>query len=60
MQKAEDVKQLFRKLKVLQTTEQRQGVARIEIPLHSGTDPKECQEWRQIDVPTEVLFQLQQ
>ena len=60
LQKAEDVKQLFRKLKVLRTTDQRHGVTRIEIPLHPGTDPKACNEWRQIEVPTEVLFQLQQ
>ena len=60
LQKAEDVNQLFRKLKALRTTGQRQGVTRIEIPLHPGTDPKACQEWRQIEVPTEVLYQLQQ
>jgi len=48
MQKAEDVKQLFR------TADHRQGITRIEIPLHPDTDPKECQEWQQIDVPTEV------
>jgi exonuclease III len=60
LQKAEDVKQLFRKLKALRTSDQRHGVTRIEIPLHPGTDPKACHEWRQIEVPTEVLFQLQQ
>jgi hypothetical protein len=60
MQKAEDVKQLFRKLKALRTTDQCHGVTRIEIPLHPGHDPKTCHEWRQIEVPTEVLFQLQQ
>jgi hypothetical protein len=59
LQKAEDLKQLFRKLKALRT-DQRQGVTRVEIPLHPGTDPKSCTEWRQIDVPTEVLFHLQQ
>jgi hypothetical protein len=41
MQKAEDVKQLFRKLKALRTTDQRHGVTRIEIPLHSGNDPED-------------------
>ena len=60
LQKAEDIKQLFRKLKALRTTDKRQGVTRIEIPLHPGTDPKSCREWRQIEVPTEVLHQLQQ
>ncbi len=60
LQKAEDIKQLFQKLKVIRLSNQRQGVTRIEIPLHPGDDPKECQEWRQVDVPTEVLHQLQQ
>ena len=59
LQKAEDIKQLFRKLKMLRTPEQRHRVTRVEIPLHPGDDPKECHEWRQIDVPTEVLHQLQ-
>ncbi len=58
LQKAEDIKHLFRKLKALQVNE-RQGVTRIEIPLHSGTDPKSCTQWQQIEVPTEVLYQLQ-
>jgi hypothetical protein len=58
LQKAEDIKQLFRKLKVLRAPHQRQGVTRIEIPLHPDEDPKECPEWQQIEVPTEVLFQL--
>lgn len=30
------------------------------IPLHEDHDPKTCVEWRQIEVPTEVLFHLQQ
>lgn len=60
LQKAEDIKQLFKKLKVLRDPHQRQGVTRIEIPLQSGEDPKECEEWQQVDVPTEVLYHLQQ
>jgi hypothetical protein len=28
--------------------------------LHPEVDPKSCTEWQQIDVPTEVLFHLQQ
>jgi hypothetical protein len=59
LQKSEDIKQLFMKLKVLRTTHHRQGVTRIEIPLHPGDDPKACQEWQQVEVPTEVLYELQ-
>ncbi len=60
LQKSEDIKQLFMKLQVLRTPHHRQGVTRIEIPLHPGDDPKACQEWQQVEVPTEVVYQLQQ
>jgi hypothetical protein len=40
MQKAEDIKQLFRKLEAVQAMGQRQGVTRIEIPLLPGTIQK--------------------
>ena len=60
LQKAEDVNQLFQNLKVLRAPNQRQGVTRIEKPLHPGEEPKLCHEWQQIEVPMEVLFQLQQ
>ena len=45
---------------MLRAPHQRQGVTRIEIPLHPGEDPKVFHEWQQIEVPTECLFQLQQ
>jgi exonuclease III len=34
LKKAEDIKQLFRKLKMVRTKNNRRGVTRIEIPLH--------------------------
>jgi hypothetical protein len=60
LRKAEDIKELFQKLKPLRNPEARKGVTRIEIPLHPEDDPKSCTEWQQIEVPTEVLFHLQQ
>ena len=60
LRKAEDVKNLSRKLRVLRATHAHQGVTRIEIPLHPTQDPKSCCEWQTIDVPTEVLRHLQQ
>ena len=60
LQKAEDCKQLFAKINPRRRPNNRKGVTRIEIPLHPDTDPKSCTEWQQIDVPTEVLFHLQQ
>jgi hypothetical protein len=60
IKKAEDLKNLFRKLKYVRTTQERKGVTRIEIPRMEGQDPKECTDWVQVDVPTEVLRLLQQ
>ena len=60
LRKAEDIKELFRKLKPLCHPNKRKGVTRIEIPLHPEADPKSCTEWQHIEDPTEVLFHLQQ
>jgi exonuclease III len=60
IRKAEDIKQLFRKLKMVRRTHDRRGVTRIEIPLHPEQEPQTCSEWQTIDVPTEVLRHLQQ
>ena len=58
LQKAEAIKELFRKLKPLRDPDGRKGVTRIEIPSHPETDPKSCTEWQQIEVPTDVLYHL--
>ena len=60
IRKAEDINHLFSKLRSLQNPGTRQGLTRIEIPIIPGTDPKTCVQWRQIDVPSEVLYHLQQ
>lgn len=58
--KAEDLKQLFSKIRYLRNNRRRAGVTRIEIPSHPDEDPKTCTEWTQIDVPTEIVYHLQQ
>ena len=60
IKKAEDIKNLFKKLKHVRTKGVRSGVTRIEIPRHEGTDPKTCSDWIQVDIPSEVLRLLQQ
>jgi hypothetical protein len=62
LKKAESPKLLFRKLRYARASNKRQGVTSIEIPLHPLTNnPKHsCTEWRQIDVPSEVLEHIQQ
>ncbi|KAI2502879.1 hypothetical protein MHU86_11548 [Fragilaria crotonensis] len=60
MKKAEDIKQLFRKISGVRNNKVRRGVTRIEIPLHPAHDPKTCTEWRQVEVPTEIVRLLQE
>jgi hypothetical protein len=62
LKKAEDIKQLFQKLQQVRLSGQRKkGIARIEIPLHPPEDdPKSCNRWTQVDVPTEVVRHLQE
>lgn len=60
IRKAEALKKVFGKIRNLRNPHLRQGLTRIEIPIHQGEDPRSCVEWKQIDVPTEVLFHLQQ
>ena len=59
IRKAEDIKNLFKKLKYVRTKTERRGVTRLEIPRDPSIDPKKCTEWKQVDVPTEVLDLLQ-
>ena len=60
LRKAEDVNQLFSKLRRLRNPGIRTGITRIEIPVAPRADPKTCVHWKQIEVPTEVLMHLQQ
>jgi hypothetical protein len=43
----------------LRSPELCQSITRIEIPLHPQEDPKRCTDWQIIDVPSEVVHQLQ-
>ena len=60
IKKAEDIKNLFKKLKHVHIKGIPSGVTRIEIPRHEGSDPKTCSDWIQVDIPSEVLRLLQQ
>jgi hypothetical protein len=59
LKKAEDIKQLFQKLKRVRECDRKRGVVRVEIPLHPEEDPKSCTSWTQVDIPTEVIRHLQ-
>ena len=54
----EENRNLSRKLKQVRTVKKSQGVTRLEIPVNPQQDPKSCTEWKQIDIPEEVLKHL--
>ncbi|KAI2510607.1 hypothetical protein MHU86_3718 [Fragilaria crotonensis] len=60
LQKAEDIKAVTNKLRNVRGKNHSSGVVRLEIPLHSGDDPKACTQWQQIEVPTEIVRLLQE
>jgi hypothetical protein len=59
MQRAEAIKQLFKKLRSVQLKCARRGVVTLEIPLHPDSGPKTCTEWRTIEIPEEKVANLQ-
>ena len=59
IRKAEAIKQLFTKLKAVRTKNIKTGVTRLEIPVHPTSNPKACTEWQTIDVPSEIVDNLQ-
>jgi hypothetical protein len=59
IKKAEDLNELFNKLRRARNQHCRTGVVRLEIPLHPTADPKTCNEWTQIDVPEDIVKLLQ-
>ena len=60
LQRAEEIRQLFAKLRTLRLKSTCRGVTSIEIPVHPDDDPKTCTEWRTIDVPSEIVEQIQE
>jgi hypothetical protein len=60
LKKAEAIKKLFQKLQILRNTRQRGGITRLEVPTNPHDDPRKCNHWKVIDVPTEILNSLQQ
>ena len=53
------MKRLFETLNRARQSSVRQGVTRLEIPKHPHDDPKNCTEWQLIDIPTEIVANLQ-
>lgn len=50
---------MYQKVTSARERGQRQGLIRIEIPVHPDADPKSCTESRVIDVTSEIVVHLQ-
>jgi exonuclease III len=59
IKRAEALKKLQEAVNRARTTTTRQGVTRLEIPTHTADDPKNCTDWRVIDIPSEIIHHLQ-
>ena len=59
LRQCDKIKQLFNKLKAARARGHRNGIKRIEIPVHPWDDPKTCTEWKTIEVPDEIVDHLQ-
>ncbi len=60
MQKAEALNRLFAKIRGLRINKEKTGVSRIAIPTNPRINPKLCDTWQQIDVPTDILYHLRE
>jgi hypothetical protein len=59
IRKAEEIKAVFKKLKILKTGQFRGiGLNMIEVPAEEGTDPKQCTEWKTVNLPDEIIQRL--
>ena len=55
IRKAEEMKQMFKKIRFLRKDKSQGGLNRIEVPVDDTDDPKKCENWRAVDMPDEIL-----
>ncbi|KAI2491604.1 hypothetical protein MHU86_22948 [Fragilaria crotonensis] len=60
LKRNEKVKRVCEKIKAARNQGQPRGVTRLEIPSPPTADPKTCTEWQTIDIPSEIVENLQQ
>jgi hypothetical protein len=60
IEKAEELKAVYQKCAKARGKHIRGGLSHVLIPAISGTDPKECENWKVIDCPEEIEMLLQE
>jgi hypothetical protein len=58
IRKAEEIKQLFNKLKFIRGKYQQSGISSLEVPSVDGDNPKKCKDWKTVDTPKEIVAYL--
>jgi hypothetical protein len=58
IQKAEEMKKLFAKIRYLRTPERNTGISSIQVPAHPTDNPKDRKEWITIDAPNAMVEKL--
>jgi ribosomal silencing factor RsfS len=58
--KAESVSAVYRKIKTQMKSARTQSITRVEVPANPADNPKTCTDWKVVDVPSEVLYALQE
>ncbi|CAB9507378.1 expressed unknown protein [Seminavis robusta] len=54
IQRAEDSNTIFDKLRIIRNKIPSGGLKHLLVPENPNENPKECQHWRQVDVPEEL------
>ena len=58
MRKAEEIAQMFNKLKFIRGKYQKTGIASLQVPSVDGENPKTCKNWRTVTTPSAISSYL--
>jgi hypothetical protein len=58
IRKAEEIKRMFNKLRFIRGKYQKSGMSSLEVPTIDGTDPKQCNDWKLVETPKEIMEYL--
>ncbi len=54
LRKAEEIKQLFNKLRFIRGGYQKSGLSSLEVPMIDGENPKTCLHWKKVETPKAI------
>ena len=54
IQKAEDISRMFRKISFMRGNKSKTGITRLDVPIDPLQDPKQCEDWKTLEIPSEI------